>query len=160
MPWGLDDVVGTVSEVFGPEAEPFVRVIVQPPGFDPDDEAVVVPIRMSAVREAPNEAVTHDQLGRTGTIEVVSAGLHNNRLGATVFVRGLGKDRAIEVWLPRDETTLVIRQVGVDAAQRELAKFAISWVAQILERGGTPDAGSYMMSAEDAQQLVQRAHPT
>ncbi|MGH9165654.1 MAG: hypothetical protein ACRDZW_09110 [Acidimicrobiales bacterium] len=141
VPWGLDDVVGVVEDIFGPPADPFVRVRVSVAG--PGDEAEV-PIKMSALREAPP--------GSIAVSAVTSAG---GRLVAQVDVRGYGLDRQVQVWADHDQSELLEKELGRERARAELAGFAAHVVASMLENEEGPM--DYLLSRADVRYLVARA---
>lgn len=155
VPWGLDDVLGTVVDVFGPPGDPFVRVQVRLPDMDEDDDPVEVPVKMNAVRPVPSEGPTG-----SGTIETTGVGIRGNRLVAVVAVRGAGLDRDIEVWASRDDTRRLETHLGHDGAQDALARFAAHVVAHQLEEGG--ELMNYLLSEADVASLlrVASARPT
>ncbi|CAN5886299.1 hypothetical protein BH24ACT15_BH24ACT15_05710 [soil metagenome] len=56
VPWGLDNVPGTVIHVFGPPAEPFVRVRVDLVATDEDVAEAEIGFRASDLQPAPARA--------------------------------------------------------------------------------------------------------
>ena len=140
VPWGLDDVVGVVEDIFGPEADPFVRVRVGVPG---SGDTAEVPIRMSALREAPS-----------GSISVSSVTSVDDRLVAQVEVAGLGIERGVQVWADRDTSRSLETLLGPEQARAELAGFAAHVVASMLQSG--QELGDYSLSRADARHLVAR----
>ena len=140
VPWGLDDVVGVVEDIFGPSADPFVRVRVRVAG--PGDEAEV-PIKMSALREAPSGSITVSSVTSTG-----------GRLVALVEVRGYGLDRQVQVWADHEQSELLEKLLGRERARDELAGFAAHVVASMLENDDGPF--DYLLSRADARYLIAR----
>lgn len=52
VPWGLDEVEGTVVDCFGPPANPFVTVRIEFVKSDDEDESTDIGFRASDVRLA------------------------------------------------------------------------------------------------------------
>lgn len=57
VPWGLDEVTGTVVHVFGPRAEPFVVVRVDLVESEEGVDEAEVGFKASDIRPAPAEAL-------------------------------------------------------------------------------------------------------
>lgn len=49
LPWGLDTVDGTVVEIFGPPARPFVRVEIEARDLDDDEDRPVIAVPADSV---------------------------------------------------------------------------------------------------------------
>jgi len=141
VPWGLDDVVGVVEDIFGPPADPFVRVRVSVAG---ETDGVGVPIKMSALREAP-----------PGSITVSSVALAGGRLVARVEVTGYGLDRQVQVWADHEQAATLEEVLGPAQARAELAGFAAHVVASMIENDEGPV--DYLLSWADVRYLVARA---
>lgn len=56
VPWGLDELTGTVVHVFGPKGEPFVMVRVDLPDEDTEASDEEIGFRASDIRPAPIES--------------------------------------------------------------------------------------------------------
>ncbi len=56
VPWGFDEVLGTVVDVFGPPAEPFVMVRVHLLDTDEEVDEDEVGFKAGDIRPAPVEA--------------------------------------------------------------------------------------------------------
>lgn len=56
VPWGLDDVLGTVVHVFGPSGEPFVMVRVDLLETEEDVQGNEIGFKASDIHPAPVDA--------------------------------------------------------------------------------------------------------
>lgn len=144
VPWGLDELVGTVTDVFGPAPDPFVRVRVNPGGED----VVEVPIKASLLRLAPPAP--------SGTIEVTSVSLRDGRLMVGVTVDGAGIDRHVQVMTTREDAGALERELGPEDAPAELAAYALHIVSSMLE-SGTEVPDQYLLSHADALKVLRVA---
>jgi hypothetical protein len=149
--WGLDDVLGTVIDVFGPAREPYVRVRITLGDESSGQDEIEVPIKMSDLRPALSSPGAEG----AGTFEVTSVRKLNDRLVVEVRTRWDSESSVVLVTAPPDETRRLESLLGHDRAQSELALFALHVVATQLESGES--IANYLLIPQDVNQIHRTA---
>ncbi|HEV8065615.1 MAG TPA: hypothetical protein VGP46_12310 [Acidimicrobiales bacterium] len=141
VPWGLDDVLATVVDVFGPAGEPFVRVRLlrgEPAGAE-------IPVKAALVKPAVS-----------GSIEVTAIRNRNGQLEAEVSVGAGKRTQATTVVLPREEFRQLATKLTETSLRSEFARCAAWTVASVLESGESLNA-KYRLSPAEASTILQNA---